>query len=240
MCGRLSITDSPGVRALCDQMEIALWPDDGQIFTRFARATQRISVVFERDGQRIMRNAIWWLLLDKTHDEGGRSVLRPSKYTSFNTRYDKLNTPRSAGYQAFRQQRCAIPVRGFGESQKTREGMHYHDMVVAEEGAMAMGGLYRVWDYTDDRGERRQAISCSVVTLPPHPKLQAIHQKSTPLMLSETDGSLDRWLDAGTTDSDALNDLLTPCIRHPLNAVPIDRPSSHNPIGESFTIQKDR
>ncbi len=239
MCGRLNITDAPGVRALCEQLDISLWPEDSQRFARFVRATDTVSVVFEQRGERVMKNAIWWLLLEPGQSAGGQRIYKPSRYTSFNTRYDKLNKPGSAGYKAFREQRCIIPVRGFGESQKTGSTQMYHDMVVADDGAMAMGGLYRSWQYKDAEGDLRHVYSCSVVTLPPHPKLVSIHKKSTPLMLALHDGSIARWLDEDCTDPDQLADLTTPTIRQPLIVTPIDKPSSYNQTGDRFMLSPD-
>ncbi|GGF57008.1 SOS response-associated peptidase family protein [Alteromonas lipolytica] len=238
MCGRLNVTDSPGVRALCEQLEIDFWPDEGMRFARFVRATERVTIILEHQGRRLARNAVWWLLLEPDHSA---PVMRfkPSRYTSFNTRYDKLNVPRSAGYQAFRQHRCIIPVAGFGESQKTGSQMCYHDMTVEPGQQLAMGGLYREWHGHDSHGNVFVETSCSVVTLPPHPKLRQIHQKSTPLMLSPEDNSLQRWLDAGITEPAVLGDLLIPVIRHDLLVQPINKPSLYQPVGESFVIHAD-
>ena len=85
MCGRLNVIDDPGVRELCEGLQIQLVPES-QIFSRFIRATNQVSIVRQKDGVRRMDNANWWLLL-----EPSISSFRPSKYTSFNTRYDKLN-----------------------------------------------------------------------------------------------------------------------------------------------------
>ena len=53
-----------------------------------------IDIVIVKDNHRAVVPAIWWLLLD--------SKLKPSKYTSFNTRWDKLNLVNAAGYVPFR------------------------------------------------------------------------------------------------------------------------------------------
>lgn len=239
MCGRLNVTDSPGVQALCEQLDITLWPQDGMRFSRFVRATDRVSVVFEQDdGQRVMKNAIWWLLLDK-YNEGQASHFRPSRYTSFNTRYDKLNKPRSAGYHAYRHQRCVIPAAGFGETLQNGKQKIYHDLIVDEQDSLAMGGLYRQWQGYDETGRPFTEYSCSVVTLPPHPSLRSIHTKASPLMLSQHDGSLALWLDRKTTVSQTLDELLRPVLRHHFTATPIDRPSSWQPSGPSFRIPAD-
>ena len=92
MCGRLNTTDDPAVQKLMGLLGIPLWPEP-RLSNRFTRATDKITIIREDHGQRQVDQAIWWLLLNRNNDG-----LSPSKYTSFNTRYDKLNVPRSAGY----------------------------------------------------------------------------------------------------------------------------------------------
>lgn len=238
MCGRLNVTDSAGVRALCEQLDIDLWPEEGMIHKRFIRATDRVSVVLRRDGKTEMHNAIWWLLLDKQQTPEG-SIFKPSKYTSFNTRYDKLNKKGSAGHQSFRHQRCVIPATGFGETLGSGSKAIYHDLIATEASPLAMGGLYRWWQGRRADGSVFYEISCSVVTVPPHPKLEAIHKKASPLMLSMEDGSLDMWLDNTLTDTEVLAPLLAPRLRHDFNVYPIDKPSSHLQIADSFPVGAD-
>ncbi len=236
MCGRLNVTDSAGVRALCEQLDIQLWPEDGMRFSRFIRATDRVSIVFRADGDnQKMVNAIWWLLLEKAVPDG---QFKPSRYTSFNTRYDKLNKRGSAGYQSYRSQRCVIPASGFGETISIDGKKYYHDMMVEDDDALVMGGLYRTWQYTTASGQTQTEFSCSVVTLPPHDKLQHIHKKASPLMLSLKDGSVQDWLDP-TRSPESLDYLLTPKIRQPMSALPVDKPSTYQPIGESTLISAD-
>ncbi len=178
-----------------------------------------------------MDNAIWWLLL-----EPSATGFKPSKYTSFNTRYDKLNVKGSAGYQAFRHSRCVIPVKGFGETEYVNgKPIHYHDMV-AKDGAMLLGGLCREWINTDT-GEL--ALSFSVITLPPHPKLMAVHTKASPLMLPIDMQLIDSWLNELVTDPSIFEPLLQPRIPYDLIAQQIDKPSTYQASSEIFTIYAD-
>jgi putative SOS response-associated peptidase YedK len=97
MCGRLNVIDCPEVIDLCGQLGINLQDQAMPLRTsRFIRATNKISIVVEQNGQRRLQDAIWWLLLEQS--EHG---FKPSQYTSFNTRYDKLNVKGSAGYAAY-------------------------------------------------------------------------------------------------------------------------------------------
>ena len=143
MCGRLNITDNPFVSALLDDLNVT----NKETFrtSEFVRATDTISIVREVNGQRRLDDAIWWLLLEQNENDG----FKPSKYTSFNTRYDKLNVKGSAGYQAFREQRCIVVASGFGETEFEQKGKrkvptHYHNFY-AIDSALAFAGLYRQW-----------------------------------------------------------------------------------------------
>lgn len=230
MCGRLNVIDDPDVRELCEGLQVQLFPER-PIFGRFIRATNQVSIVRQKDGIRRMDNAIWWLLIE--HAETG---FKPSKYTSFNTRYDKLNIKGSAGYQAYRQSRCIIPAKDFGETEYVNnKPLHYHDLI-AKDGAILLGGLCREW-LNKNTGET--ALSCSVITLPPHPKLMHIHSKASPLLLPLDTDLINRLLDESITDTDEFATLLQPCIPYDLIAYQIDKPSTYQPIAEQFTIFSD-
>lgn len=230
MCGRLNVIDDPDVIELCEGLQISLFTDQ-PIFSRFIRATQPVSIVRQKQGVRRMDTATWWLLLDKT-DSG----FKPSKYTSFNTRYDKLNVINSAGYQAYRHSRCVIPVKGFGESEYVNgKPVHYHDMVAKHSGLL-MGGVCREW-FNSEAGE--SALSCSVITLPPHSKLKDIHSKSMPLILPPQPELINAWLDESITNPAMFKDLLKPRLPLDLIAWQIDKPSTHKAIAPEFEISAD-
>jgi putative SOS response-associated peptidase YedK len=230
VCGRLNVIDDPDVIELCEGLQISFFSEK-QIFSRFIRAAQKVSIVRQKNSVRRMDNAVWWLLLDRT-DAG----FKPSKYTSFNTRYDKLNVKNSAGYLPYRNSRCVIPVKGFGETEYVnRKPVHYHDMV-AKNGGLLMGGLCREW-VNQQTGER--ALSCSVITLPPHPKFKNIHTKALPLMLPQEPDLINAWLDESITNPSMFEHLLRPRIPVDLIAQQIDKPISYKPLADAFCIEAD-
>jgi putative SOS response-associated peptidase YedK len=231
MCGRLNVIDDPGVQGLLDFLNIELFPEHLQE-SRFIRATQPVSIVREINGQRELNKADWWLLQERTEDG-----FKPSKYTSFNTRYDKLNVPRSAGYKPFRETRCIVPASGFGETEfVNKKPLHYFDMTAEPGEALAFAGLYKEWRHPLT-GEWK--LSCSVITLPPHPKLTHIHSKAMPLILPQNDGWLDAWL-SPQTDIREFEPLLQPHLPQNLIAQQIDKPSNYKPVGEPIMIDHDR
>lgn len=230
MCGRFNATFDSGVKKLYTSLKINK-VIDRPIDKRFVKAADTVSIVRKKDNYRIVENAIWWLLLDQT-DAG----FKPSKYTSFNTRYDKLNTPRSAGYQAYRYSRCVIAVKGFGETEfKNKKPIHYVDME-AQNGGLLLGGLCRDW-VNNQTGEIK--TSCSVITLPPHEKLVHIHSKAMPLILPQDETIINNWLDVALTDVEQFTPLLQPHIPQNLIAQQIDKPMTHNPINKPELIALD-
>ncbi|WP_068547675.1 SOS response-associated peptidase family protein [Thalassotalea crassostreae] len=231
MCGRLNIIDDPFVRSLLIELGVES-PLENVHWGRFKRATDTLSVVREFDGKRQLEQANWWLLQERT--ENG---FKPSKYTSFNTRYDKLNTPRSAGYKAYRESRCVIPVKGFGETEFiNKKPLHYYDFTTEDGQAMVLGGLVRQWFHP----QTQQSISsCSVITLPPHEKLKHIHSKAMPLILPQHDNTIDMWLDSSLTNTQVFDDLLKPHLPQSLIATQIDKPSTYHAISQPIVINAD-
>lgn len=178
-----------------------------------------------------MVNAIWWLLLEIGHD--GCKV---SKYTSFNTRSDKLNVKGSAGYQAFRHSRCVVPITGFGETLSVPGQAPRYTDLTAKDGVLLLGGICRRWQHSM---LSMPLLSFSVITLPPHPKLRHIHSQSMPLILPREPDLITYWLSEKVTQVDDFAPLLIPHLPVDLVAQPIDRPSRYHPIDAPYIIERD-
>jgi len=232
MCGYIgNVTDSPLTRLLLTYlgMEGALPvlrnnPGSGPAAS--------IDMVVEDEQGRRIKSAIWWLLLE-SNPQGG---FKPSRYTSFNTRSDKLDVKRSAGFQPYRKSRCIVPATYFIEGDGPKGARRYHRMEPAEF-AFALGGLYRTW-LNRETGEL--SYSCSVITLTPHPddRWRQVHSKSTPLMLPADDRDLmDKWLDPGFDRVEEFRPLLQPRFPEPVTCIPVQRPGDQREIGESFVIE---
>jgi len=230
MCGRLNAIFDSEVRGLYTSLKINKIIDR-PIDSRFQSAAKEVSIVRNIGQQRRVENATWWLLLDQT-DTG----FKPSKFTSFNTRYDKLNTPNSAGFQAYKDSRCILAVKGFGETEfVNKKPVHYYDMQ-AEKGGLLLGGLYKEWRH-NITGEIK--LSCSVITLPPHSKLKHIHSKAMPLILPQNDHTITSWLDGRNNDIQIFEPLMRARLPQNLIAYPINKPSQYQQIGNTQLIEKD-
>jgi len=229
MCGRLNVSDDPFITKLLVNLGVEN-PRETMCYGRMLNAANVISIVIEKNKKRQLKNAHWWLLQEPT-EQG----FKPSKYTSFNTRYDKLNTPRSAGFTAYRESRCIIIAKGFGETEGKGVNARYHDFY-ADQGAIALGGLYRQWRHPSTQEIR---LSCSVITLPAHEKLVPFHTKASPLMLPQDDETINAWLDSSNHNVEMFADLLKPHIPHDLIVQQINKPSLFTPTGPMRLIQKD-
>ena len=144
MCGFFEFDKNlPKAQKLLGELDIAGLFDDFRPNAGTGPASS-IDIIANTNSQPSVLPAIWWLLLD-------RDTLKPSKYTSFNTRSDKLNVPRSAGYQAYRQHRCIIPATGIVEGEGPKGDRKYH-LIEPVNTAFALGGLYKEW-LNKDTGE---------------------------------------------------------------------------------------
>ena len=226
MCGFFEFNNNS---PLADELIEALDIDEQTPMFRAnmgAGPASSVDIIVQSGSDRIVVPAVWWLLLDP-------QTLKPSRYTSFNTRSDKLNVKNSAGFIPYRHNRCIIPATAVIEGEGAKGSRRYHS-IKPQHCAFAMGGLYRQW-INKVTGE--QATSCSVITLPPHPKWQTIHSQSTPLFLPHADKAIiQQWLDPDVTNVEVFNQLLTPSFHDQLIATPIDRPSTRNPTGSTFQL----
>lgn len=220
MCGRYNIMDSPVILQLLDILGVKTTPEPRRNIAPGSFG----QIVIERNGERILQDAIWSLLIEpKPNGEG----YRPSpKFSTFNARSTRL-TQSPLWKKRYATQRCIVPASGFHE---WAGGQPYN--IHPEGGAVAMPGLWERWQFGDDT-----IHSFATITLPPHPRFSHIHPKSIPLLLEPED--YDLWLDADFHDVEAFASLMRTHIPAPLVCQPIRDPKSLAPVGEPETIPAD-
>lgn len=220
MCGRYNIMDSPAIRGLLGALRVGTAPDPRRNIAPGSFG----QIVIERDGQRVLQDAIWSLLIEPKPD---RSGYRPNpKFSTFNARSTRL-TESPLWKKRYPTQRCIVPASGFHE---WAGGQPYN---IHPQGApVAMPGLWERWHFGDDI-----VYSFATITLPPHPRFRHIHPKSIPLMLDARD--FDLWLDPDFHHVDAFADLMRTHISAPLVCQPIADPKTLTPVGEPDVIPAD-
>lgn len=223
MCGRFQILKNKKSRKLLDKLDV----DEAEIlFSRDKAPGSRISIIQREKDRNIVTQAIWWLLIDP---ETGKPNY---KYASFNSRSDKLDSPRAIAYEPFRESRCIIPATAFIEGKGDKKTYHKIEL---ENEAIAFGGLHRE---TIHKVTGEIIHSASIITLSPLPEWENIHPKSMPLMLPMQDANLiNQWLAPSFHQVEAFRDLLVPALRVNQILTPIEKPSLWNEKGESFTLK---
>jgi putative SOS response-associated peptidase YedK len=223
MCGRYKAGKTPGLIALAETLDVSL---DGFLFNDDCCPAAPISIIVEPEGERSVKDAIWHLYLEQT-DKGLKAH---KKYFSINTRYDKLN--KKLEYKA---SRCIILATAFVES---KESSSPYLLSPADGRALAFGGLYKTWV---DKTTGEIVHSASMITVPGHPAplMQNIHDKAFPLWLPYDTSVMERWLNYGVNETAEFDCLLTPRLHTDLKAVPIDKASKKNPVGDPIFIPAD-
>lgn len=220
MCGRYNISDDPFVRALMNSLGLNLMPDARRNIAPGAFG----QFVIERDRERLLLDGIWSLLIEQKANGAG---FRPNpKWKSFNAKSTRLNQS-PLWKKRFAQQRAIVPMTGFHEWQGKQ-----CFQITANDQALAIAGLYELWTF-----EQQIVPSFSVITLEPHSRFAAIHDKSVPLILRAND--FDAWLDPANTHNDMFTSLLHSHLPVALCATPIDNPMSLNPVDAPLHFEAD-
>lgn len=221
MCGAFKIIDTPRVTGLTDFFGLPAPRNKG-----WANCGQSIQLIHQLGSSTELNDAVWWLLL-----EAKEGKYKPhSKYTSFNSRWNPEKGFSVSARKPFSESRCIIPANGFVEGMNKK----YHYLEPVSE-PIAFGGLYKTWE--TDGGP---IYSCSIITIPPHPKLKGIHEKAMPLMLPIEDEELmQMWLDPDIKDTAPFIDLMKPELRVNLNVTPLKKWRSFEPNGETYIISRD-
>jgi putative SOS response-associated peptidase YedK len=222
MCGRFNLKRSPKSQIMMESLGVGC---EHLRFSSDAAPGSIISIVHDAGHGRTITDAIWWLALEP-------STLKPNyALSTFNSRYDKLNVPRSLAYKPYRQSRCIIPATAFAEGLGDKKTYFQIELV---DSAISFGGLCRHYVH-EETGE--SVYGASIITLGPAPEWAEIHPKSHPLILPfEEKELIDAWLDPQNTNIEQFAPLLEPRIRFSERVTPIDRPSRWQPIGDSWVI----
>lgn len=221
MCGRYHVSSSPQVRKLLDQLGVSENPESR---INIAPGALGQFVVQTQQGRSLV-DGYWSLLIEPRTD--GKPGFKPNpQYKTFNARSDRLQSS-PLWKNKYRSKRAIVPADGFHEW----VGKQCFDLRL-EDTAIAFGGLYEEW-----QAECETVYSFAIITLPPHPRVAHIHDKSLPLMLEPED--FDVWLDPAFTGVDVFADLLKPVLRHRLLVTPVKSPKTLEAVGDVEVVNSD-
>ncbi|MCX4030209.1 SOS response-associated peptidase family protein [Endozoicomonas sp. SM1973] len=230
MCGQFGLAEAFNWSKFTKRLGLNDIDAPGLRFKDAFAPTNTISIITQQDGYQV-RDAIWWLLLEETKT----GFKANAKYATFNSKSSRL-TSSPVTKKAFKQTRCIIPATHFVEGDGPK-GKRYYHLLKPDRGMIAFGGIYRAWTHSKT-GEH--CFSASIITLPGHPKLKGIHKNSLPLMLPINQPEIAHdWLSPLIQDTQRFESRLQPVLYESLWALPIERPGSPTPIGDTFSIEAD-
>lgn len=220
MCGRYNVSNSSATRQLVEDLGLQLELDDRRNISPGARG----QFILERKGQREVLDGLWSLLVEAR--PGGNGYRPDPRFKTFNARSYRLSaSPLWRGRVT--RKRSIIPATAWHEWL----GKQCY-LITPASGAIAFGGLYELWEFGED-----VVPAFSIITLPPHPRIRHIHDKSLPLMLRRQD--FDAWLDPSLTTPDVFADLLQPRLNEEFSIIPIDSPQGLHPVGPEEIVPAD-
>jgi putative SOS response-associated peptidase YedK len=117
---------------------------------------------------------------------------------------------------AFRKRRCLVPMDGFYEWRKSRDGSKQAYAVALASGEpMAVAGLWEGWKQPDGSWLR----SFTIVTTEANEKQALVHPRMPVILAPEV---WDAWLGAEPAEPEELLELLLPCPAEELAIWPVD------------------
>ena len=204
MCGRFAQTlSAEQIAAFFDAEPHA--DDAGEHYN--VAPTQRVLVVVEQAGRRIVTAYRWGLIPPwaESPQIGARMI---------NARAETV-AEKPAFRTAFRRQRCLIPAVAFYEW-KTVAGRKIPHAIVRRDGTpMAFAGLWSSWQNART-GETIH--SCTIITTTANEVLAPFHDRMPVILPRE---AWDSWLDVSIDSVPLLQSLLAPCPAEDLRAFPV-------------------
>jgi len=177
------------------------------------KPSQRVLIVREEKGERILQSACWWLTPQWVKDKGliefytSENGLKKYRWkgkplSMFNLRLDNVTNPEKPTWRkAMARKRCIIVADAFVEwpDDKLRDkekdkipGLFFYK----DRSIIGMAGF---WECVPD-DEGKDFFSSCLITLDPNAMLKALPHHRMPAMLRGTD--LNKWLDSSMVDAD--------------------------------------
>lgn len=207
MCGRMNVTDHPGIQDLLDDLGIE-YPISPQL--NIAPGSEA-EFIINNGGDPDLIKGYWSMLIEPKPSDPARYRPNP-KYKTFNAQSRRLYESRLWN-QAYTSRRCIIPVSGFHE---WKDGCY--NVTAADGRALVLAGLYQINDF-----HGVIVPSFSVITLPPQPAFSHIHDKSFPFFLKPEE--YESWLNPAVRNTDTFDPAMAEGIRFPIRIARVIGPN---------------
>lgn len=190
MCGRFYL-DAP------DELVLSYFGLEGGIhlLPRYNIApSQDVPIIRQAGRDRELVMVRWGLLPAWSREE-------KTRYSMINARSDTV-AEKPSYRQPFHKRRCLVPASGFYEWRKMFHGKQPYRIGRADEGLMALAGIWEHWE-----GNGKAIESCSIIVTDANERIRPIHDRM-PVILDPD--QFNDWLDPDNSDVNALQDMLQP------------------------------
>ncbi|GLQ53630.1 SOS response-associated peptidase [Devosia nitrariae] len=187
MCGRFTHKMSWSELVRLYQLSLDLNPPRNTEARYNICPTDQILYCRLKDGQRVVREASWWLVPPWAKE-------RP-KYAMINARVEEVAT-KPSWKDSFAARRCLIPADGYYEwtiaDDKGKDPWYFH---IPDGSPFSFAGIYAY-------NHKLNVTTCAIITSPPVPPVEMIHDRM-PVALAEE--AYDAWLDPKSDVETALD-----------------------------------
>jgi len=202
MCGRVNVSDHPGVQQLLDFLDIPLYPDKFVSRYNIAPSAQLFSAF--RHQQAFQGAFMEWGILP--------NWAKPDKFPRplINARSETV-WEKPSFRNLIKSQRIIIPINGFYEWRRNKGQKTAHHIHANNQSALALAGLYQI--------SKEGNMQCCIITTSANKKMSDVHDRM-PVIL-EPDNYTD-WI--MSNDKNLLDSLMIPC---PNQSIVIDPVSTY-------------
>ena len=202
MCGRINVSDHPGVQALLRFLDVPLYGKPFQVRYNIAPGADLLSV-FARQQKNDASYMHWGIVPSWAN---ANTFSRPLINARSETIWQKPSFR-----ELIKSQRVIIPVNGFYEWKNEKGHKSPYHIQAVDQPALALGGIYQV----SKEGE----LQCCIVTTAANEAMSQIHQRM-PVILSSD--NMQDWLHS--TDQTQINYLMQPA---PSNWITVQKVSDY-------------
>jgi putative SOS response-associated peptidase YedK len=143
-----------------------------------------------------------------------KSVQDADKYSMINAKAEEISEKRS--YKAaFQRRRCIVPISGFYEWKKDKDGKKPFAIHLKETPIMSVAGIWESWQ---DKENKKIVESFAILTTSSNSFMENIHTRM-PVILSEEEEQ--SWLDPANNEISKLNILIKGCASEVMTAFPV-------------------
>ncbi len=187
MCGRINVSDHPGVQLLLDLLDIPLYPSPLPARYNIAPGAKLLTIIPHNDKNELMTMQ-WGILPARSNANASKPIINARSETIWE---------KSSFRHLIASQRAIVPINSFYEWNRKEGNKIPYSISPSSGSTFAIASIFQ----TDMEGKMR----CCLITTEANQKMQSIHNRM-PVILENQ--SLNDWL--YSSDRNQVDSLMKP------------------------------